>query len=90
MDTNNLRWRKKTAKALVRFAGPVVVDDYLRFARQLPSYSRLSYEEFAEQAAPRFVETIMLTDEPFWPDLPKLILDELKAYIVKRLIQRVE
>lgn len=90
MDTNNLRWRKKTAKALVRFAGPVVVDDYLRFARQLPSYSGLSYEELAELAAPRFVEAVMLTDEPLWPDLPKLILDELKKYIIKRLVQKVE
>ncbi|MBL7542806.1 MAG: hypothetical protein JNL11_03275 [Bdellovibrionaceae bacterium] len=90
MDTNSLRWRKKIAKALVRIAGPVIVDDYLRVARQLPMYSGSSYEEIAEKAAPRFVETLMMGDEPLWPDFPRLVLDELKSYRVKRLVERVE
>lgn len=84
MNTDNLRWRKTTARVFVKLAAPII-DDYLKVACRLPMYLKTSNEDLATQAAPQFVELILIFDEPLWPDFPELILVEVKGYMVKRL-----
>lgn len=84
MRTDSLSWRKFTARVLVKLAAPTI-DGYLSVVCRSSSCAKLSPQEIAETAAPRFVDVILGNDEQFWPDFPDLILAEVKCHIVKRL-----
>lgn len=85
MDTNTLRWRKATVRILVNLITPII-DGYTSVVCRLPLYRTFSIDEIAVQAAPRFVDLILLDEEPCWPDFPDLVYAEVKCRLVKHLI----